>query len=243
MNDFRHMIMNEPDDFTEDDLSSRKERRLLVIGLCLSYLACLVALWFLGNLPGSPHDLLWRPIGVGRFVLLVVPLAVLCACYFRLRRTTGEIMELRGKKLDERQRMVRDQAYRYAYKIITIACLLLLIYLAIHSLLIPAPLPAPPISTSALPTARVIIVDQAGHQSMMFHVLTTLRNPPPPNFVHQGVSPVVGWFTTRQATTPVPIVPSTDPLSLGIYYGLFLVTIMLIVTTLPRAIIAWKERG
>jgi len=243
MNDFRHMIMDEPDDFTEDELSSRTERRLLVIGLCLSYLACLVALWFLGNLPGSPHDLLWRPIGVGRFVLLVVPLAVLCACYFGLRRTTGEIMELRGKKLDERQRMVRDQAYRYAYKIITIACLLLLVYLAIHSLLIPATLPAPSIITPALPMARVIIVDQAGHQSIMYHALGTLRNPPPPPiFVHQSVSPVVSWFTIRQAITPAPVVSSTDPLSLGIYYGLFLVTILLIVTTLPRAIIAWKEQ-
>src|SRR6266566_5214528 len=46
---------------------------------------------------------------------------------------------------------------------------------------------------------------------------------------------VIQWI----ATTIQPI----DLFSLGIYYGLFFLTVVLIVTTLPKAIIAWKERG
>jgi len=30
---------------------------------------------------------------------------------------------------------------------------------------------------------------------------------------------------------------------MGLYYGLFLVTMFLIVKTLPTAVIGWKERG
>ncbi len=50
-------------------------------------------------------------------------------------------------------------------------------------------------------------------------------------------------------TSNVPgqvIVPTTRPIDLfglGVYYSLFFLTIVLIVTTLPKAIIAWKERG
>ncbi len=42
------------------------------------------------------------------------------------------------------------------------------------------------------------------------------------------------------------IAPTTRPIDLfglGIYYGLFFLTVVLIVTTLPKALIAWKERG
>ncbi len=35
----------------------------------------------------------------------------------------------------------------------------------------------------------------------------------------------------------------TDLLGLGLLYGLFLLTMVLIVKTLPTAIIGWKERG
>src|SRR5712692_6134387 len=50
-------------------------------------------------------------------------------------------------------------------------------------------------------------------------------------------------------TSDVPrqmIAPTAQPIDLfglGVYYGLFFLTVVLIVTTLPKAIIAWKERG
>ena len=40
-----------------------------------------------------------------------------------------------------------------------------------------------------------------------------------------------------------PTTPPIDLFGLGIYYSLFFLTVVLIVTTLPKAIIAWKERG
>src|SRR5258708_28858595 len=42
------------------------------------------------------------------------------------------------------------------------------------------------------------------------------------------------------------IAPAAQPIDLfglGVYYGLFFLTVVLIVTTLPKALIAWKERG
>src|SRR5215831_19479656 len=165
MNDFKQTMMAEPGDFTEDAASFKKERRLLVIALCLSYLACIAGLWFVGDILGSPRDILGQQIGNGRFVLLVVPLAVLCVCYLRLRRIMGEIMGLSGKKLDERQRLVRDQAHRTAYKIIAVLCLGILVYIGIHSMLVAA-IPPAPVTASIHPvvphTVNYIVVSRFG---------------------------------------------------------------------------------
>ncbi len=40
-----------------------------------------------------------------------------------------------------------------------------------------------------------------------------------------------------------PAAQPIDLFGLGVYYGLFFLTVVLIVTTLPKALIAWKERG
>ena len=127
MNHF-HEMMHEPDDDIYDDDSSHNERRLLTIGLYLSYLACLAGLLLIGNVLGQAHALFPDILGLAqksesmRFALLIAPLFVLCACYIRLRRMTGKIMQLPERKLDERQRLVRDRAHRVAYRVITVLC-------------------------------------------------------------------------------------------------------------------------
>jgi hypothetical protein len=222
MNGFKQTMMNEPGDFIEDEASFKKERRILVIALYLSYLACIAGLWFVGDVLGSQNDILGQQIGNGRFVLLAVPLAVLCVCYLRLRRIMGEIMELSGKKLDERQRLVRDQAHRTAYKIIAILCLGVLVYFGIHSMLVP-PQPVTTMIHTVSDTAQSFIVVS-------------------PNNV--DLHAAVYWRATTVPTVlSVQSVQPIDLFGLGIYYGLFFLTIVLIVTTLPKAIIAWRVRG
>ena len=106
MNDLEQAMMNEPNDSTSENVPSHNERRLLIVVLCLSYLACLAGLWLIGNFPGQAHAVLPGIFGLGqntRFALLAVPLVGLCASYFRLRHLTGKIMQLPERKLDERQ--------------------------------------------------------------------------------------------------------------------------------------------
>lgn len=223
-------MMNEPEDFA-DTLYVRTERRVLVLGLCLSYMACLVGLGFAGTLFG-------QPIEFARFALVMVSLVVLCTCYFRLRSMTGKLVELPENYLDERQRMIRDQAHRIAYRIVMVVCLGILIYFCVQSMLMAAALPLAPtfvlgspvhISTLVSPSQvvgansaiKLIVIQQTSSNQMMWHL-------------------VDGVVVARQAQTPM--IPGGDLFGLGIYYAMCIVTIFLVIRTLPTAIIGWKWR-
>jgi hypothetical protein len=242
MNYFNEM-MNEPNDSIDDDIASHTERRLLTIGLYLSYIACLAALWLISALPGQTHAFFPDIFGLAkqnesiRFSLLVVPLFVLCACYFGLRRMTGKIMQLPERKLDERQRLVRDRAHRIAYRLIALLCLAILGYLCIHNMLVtasPPPTPAASETTYVQPAFSYIFVNkdlQAWSITQKQGVLWSITS-------HQQNLVVL----VHQSAPAVSAIP-TDLLGLGLLYGLFLFTIVLIVKTLPTAIIGWKECG
>lgn len=235
--------MNEPDDTIYDDIASHTERRLLTIGLYLSYIACLAALWLISTLSGQTHAFFPDIFGLAnqsesiRFSLLVVPLFVLCVCYFRLRRVTGKIMQLPARKLDERQRLVRDRAHSIAYRIIAVLCLAILAYLCIHNMLVTAsPPPAPAASETPYvqPAFSYIFVNKGlqtwsivQKQGVLWSI--TSHQPNLVVLVHQSA--------------PAVSAMSTDLLGLGLLYALFLLTMVLIVKTLPTAIIGWKERG
>lgn len=122
-------------------------RRLLVLGLYLSFLACLTGLWLTGNSFGNPGQLLRGDIAnfiASRpAVVLLVPLASLLGCYFLLRHITYEIIAWPERFLDERQQMVRDHAHRNAYKIVKVACLLIPLYLCLHAVFWTPQAPAP----------------------------------------------------------------------------------------------------
>ena len=251
MNDFKQRMMDEPGDFNEDEASFKKERRLLMIALCLSYLACIAGLWFIGDVLGSPHDIFGQQIGNGCFVLLIVPLAVLCVCYLRLRRIMGEIMELSGKKLDERQRLVRDQAHRAAYKIIAVLCLGILVYFGIHSMLVAA-VPPHPVTASIHPvavshTVNFIVVSRTSDLHVSYIVPPKQSGiiipRPQPGDIIQWVAIDSSMASNVPGQMIAPAAQPIDLFGLGVYYGLFFLTVVLIVTTLPKAIIAWKERG
>jgi hypothetical protein len=245
MNHF-HELMHEPEDDIYDDDSSHSERRLLTIGLYLSYIACLAGLLLIGNVLGQAHALFPDILGLGqqsesmRFALLIVPLFVLCACYIRLRRMTGKIMQLHERKLDERQRLVRDRAHRIAYRVITVLCLAILAYVCLHSLLLSASPPPTPASSQTAYVQPVLIdivkgdaqpltLYQAAHETLWVS--------------NAAQRPVLVYMVGVQQSMPAVSAMPTDLLGLGLFYGLFLLIIVLIVKTLPTAIIGWKERG
>jgi len=243
MNDLEQAMMNEPNGSTSEDVPSHTERRLLIVVLCLSYLACLAGLWLIGNFPGQAHAVLPGIFGLGqnmRFALLAVPLVGLCASYFRLRHLTGKIMQLPERKLDERQRMIRNRAHRIAYRIITMLSLAILAYICVHSMLLSA---TPPATTGGVTNAltsafpRPVISEFPSKIARAFTEVT-----PQKISLQNGI---VHWWIVKPElrNTPAAPSPSIDLVNLGLYYGLFLVTMVLIVKTLPTAVIGWKERG
>ena len=249
MNDLEQAMMNEPNDSTSEDVPSHTERRLLIVVLCLSYLACLAGLWLIGSFPGQAHAVLPGIFGLGqnmRFALLAVPLVGLCASYFRLRHLTGKIMQLPERKLDERQRMIRNRAHRIAYRIITMLCLAILAYICVHSMLLSA---TPPATTGGVTNALI----SAFPRPAISEVITIREFPSKIAHAYIEVTPlkvdvqnsIVYWWRVKPEfrNTPAAPSPSIDLVNLALYYGLFLVTMVLIVKTLPTAVIGWKERG
>lgn len=243
MNDLEQAMMNEPNDSTSEDVPSHTERRLLIVVLCLSYLACLAGLWLIGNLPGQAHAVLPGIFGLGqnmRFALLAVPLVGLCASYFRLRHLTGKIMQLPERKLDERQRMIRNRAHRIAYRIITMLCLAILAYICVHSMLLSA---TPPATTGGVTNALIPAFPRPVISEFPSKIAHAFTGDTPLKVTLQNS--IVHWWIAKPElqNTPAAPSPSIDLVNLGLYYGLFLVTMVLIVKTLPTAVFGWKERG
>ena len=254
MNDFEQAMMNEPNDTTSDDVPSHTERRLLIVVLCLSYLACLAGLWLIGNFPGQSHAVFPAIFGLGqnmRFALLAVPLVGLYASYFRLRHLTGKIMQLPERKLDERQRMIRNRAHRIAYRIITMLCLAILAYICVHSMQLSATPPTTPSGiTSAVPAhisalLRPVMWKVISIRELPGKIIPAYIQITPQQVALQNSIVYWYWWAVKSELRNIPATPSppTDPVNLGLYYGLFLVTMALIVKTLPTAVIGWKERG
>ncbi|HET8840806.1 MAG TPA: hypothetical protein VFN35_05030 [Ktedonobacteraceae bacterium] len=117
----------------DDEFQSRQAvlwpGRLLLIGFWGSMLVCLAALWFSGTLLSAPDQLLSKTllqfIAIHRLLALLGPAVGLVLCYGALRFMTHEILGVRERYLDERQKMLRDQAHRSAFKLVKIACLVI----------------------------------------------------------------------------------------------------------------------
>ncbi len=117
------------------------------------------------------------------------------------------------KNLDERQRMVRDQAHRLAYKIIAFLCLFAPLYLIMQNMF------TSPINLGILGIMKLIRLQTAnGIQLLISHPESSTQ--------------MQTLFIARNTV-----------LNQGIYYCLFLLILALIVWTLPRAIIVWEERA
>ena len=117
MNKNKQTLMPTPNEFFAEERPGRTERRFLVIGLFLSYIGCLATMWYIWNAPRQAFDTFWLSFAQSRFTLIILPILTLSIFYFSVCQITRDVIGWGVKNLDERQRMVRDQAHRTAYKI------------------------------------------------------------------------------------------------------------------------------
>jgi hypothetical protein len=260
MQEFESLVEYKPHASLEATLEERpvrrRERRLLVLALFLCYIAGLGALWYAWNAPQGWFDTSWKQFAFTRFAPIVLSLVILCACYSRLRRITGPIMGWREKSLDERQRMVRDKAHSAAYKIITLASVALAAFTGYHSIFAspPAAAPSTPIISSAAGTwvIRPIASQYISDARASFqHIIKGIHNPAATKQILIPGKQLISVLYIHPVPFPHNAPPphlsfaATSPyawLNQGIFFGLLLLAILLIVYTLPKAIIAWKER-
>ncbi|HLJ34478.1 MAG TPA: hypothetical protein VKU38_12530 [Ktedonobacteraceae bacterium] len=273
--------------------------RLLVLGLYLSFLACLTGLWLTGNSFGSPGQLL--PGGIANFIasrpaiVLLVPLASLLGCYFLLRHITYDIIAWPERFLDERQKMVRDRAHRNAYKLVKVACLLIPLYLCLHAVFwtaqTPAPAPAqvpapiPVLTYTVIPSSEYLfeVAPNTLLQSeQAIHINLGLQKAAGQTIIfYEIVSPQTGFSISNNGSgtihtkrviisfpyiwvndpiyasyaihtlaspsyeqTPTVMAPSwpNAPASMLLYYGVLLLSLLLMAIALPMSLVAWKER-
>lgn len=142
-------------------------------------------------------------------------------------------------------------AHRTAYKIIAVLCLGILVYFGVHSMLVAA-IPPAPVTASIHPvaishTVNFIVVSRLSdlHVSSVMppKQIGIVIPHPQPGETFQWIA-ISSPFTSNVPSQIVaPTTPPIDLFGLGIYYGLFFLTLVLIVTTLPKAIIAWKVCG
>jgi hypothetical protein len=245
--------------------------RLLVIGLYLSFLACVAALWLTGNFFGDPGHIL--PYNVANFIanrhvaVLLFPLLGLLGCYCLLRSITHDIMASPERYLDERQKMVRDKAHRNAYKIVKVACFLVPFYLCLHALFWAGQAPAPTVTsvvhTTAVPSYisyGVLPIRISGATaSPADTIMVFSSNVQQTTIKGRQVIHLYAWegsesflilhesvpmsTTYTVLSKPNPLVASwpNDPTSLLFYYGVLLLVLFLMMLALPMSIVAWKR--
>ena len=217
--------------------------RLLVVAFSASVLTCLAALWFSGTLLSAPDGLLSVPflsfIAAHRLLVLSAPAVILVVCYIGLRRLTGEIMIVPERYLDERQKMVRDQAHRSAFKLVKLACLLIPSgFLLPHLPWFNHPTPATQAFTlhSVLNPIRVLTLQSMSpnaaswvdtmHQNLQSHTIQ--------------VVPLVTVVWSPDQVIP-PIMPATT-MEIALAGGLLLLCLLLMASALPMAVLAWKGK-
>jgi len=129
----------------------RGQRRTLVIGMYAAFAAFIASLYF-----GSTSDPRWPlPLAIAAILLF----GVTAAAFIRVATSPGYAADSLDRALDERQRQVRDRAYRVAYYGLTLlfgGVSLIVLYAATETLQTIAPfLPWLTFVAGSLPSAVV----------------------------------------------------------------------------------------
>ena len=248
MQEHEHILSNEAGEIAEiDEIQGRraslKLSRFLVLALICSFLASLAALWFSGTLLSAPDHVLptsfLQALAAHRVFLLIIPAACLVVCYAALRTLTGEIIAVPVRYLDERQRMVRDQAQRSAFKIMKFACLLIPLGFLVPHLpwfnAPPAVAPVAPVFMSVIYTApgSITWVAEPSARSITLHTVAQ-------QLQFQLIQPALSW------RAPFGVAPAIVPAStaeIALAGGLLLLCLFLLISALPMAVLAWKGQA
>lgn len=220
-----------------EDAGESKHRRFmlwlgrsLVITLVLSFLACLAAFWFSGTLLSAPDHLLpmafLQALASQRLLVLSAPAVCLVICYVALRSLTSGIMVVPERYLDERQKMLRDQAHRSAFQVIKFACLLIPCgFLVPHLPWFSQPASSvPPGVFYSQPLTTMQIIGTQGMKAGSYH-----------NVV---VFPTITWRLFQFE----PVIPPATTAEIVLACVLLLLSLFLIASALPMAVLAWKGK-
>jgi hypothetical protein len=243
--------------FEPDEMSPRHSpftiQRLVVMALSLSFAASLATCWLNWILPGSAVS--WLPgwltlmIENQRIATLLVPLVCLLVCYGVLRAMRGDI------------KMLREQAHGSAYKLLKRACLLLPVGLLLYNMYWHAPASVSP------PPARPPVVyfltytSQLNGTNIPFQPAKTNIQLQPANLLPAkrkvvlslgGGFHTVAWIPVGMVSVSRVLVQSHEqstpsqwlnsPVSMGTFFGTLLLSLFLMITALPMAILAWEGR-
>ena len=124
--------VNAPNDFPSNSRRRFVQRRLLVLGLYLSYALSIVGWWSTWGVKGT--SVVERLLGswILHFEILI-PLIPTAACMtlfiMLLSSNIARMTRARDKHLDEHLRMVRGRASRYAYSVIAVLLIVVTWYL------------------------------------------------------------------------------------------------------------------
>lgn len=248
MQGHEHILSNEAAEIAEiDEIQGRRASltlsRFLVLALIFCFLASLTALWFSGTLLSAPDRLLpssfLQFLADHRVLLLIIPAACLLVCYGALRSLTGEIMAVPVRYLDERQRMLRDQAQRSAFKIVKFACLLIPLGFLVPHLpwfnAAPAVTPVAPVFMSVIYTApgNVTWVVEPSARSITLHTAVQQLH-------FQLRQPALSW---RDPFGVAPAIVPASTAEIALAGGLLLLCLFLLISALPMAVLAWKGKA
>lgn len=208
--------------------------RGLVMGLGVSFLACLAALWFSGTLLSAPDQILplsfLQMLAANRVLILCAPMICLVICYASLRSLTAEITAMPEHLLDERQKTLRDQAHRSAFKIIKWSSVLIPIGFVLPHL--PWFNPSPAVAVT--PLVQVLTFYDAGGSPLKVHMLSRDGFP----YWHRPGGVQIRFV----ANQPAQLIQPASMLEIALAGGLLLLTLVLMFSVLPMAVLAWKGK-
>jgi hypothetical protein len=176
-----------------------------------------------------------KTLAANRLLVLCLPVACLIACYSALRALTAEIMAVPERYLDERQKMVRDQAHRSAFKIIQFA-----------SVLIPVAFVLPHLPWFNTPAPNVaphptifgnVVVFHAQEDQVTTYILAESRR------MYWSRVGLVGVTDKGSLAQPASLQPAASTPEIALAGGLLLLALILVVSALPMTVLAWKGKA
>lgn len=240
-------------------------RCLIVGGAYLSFAASVAALLLNWSIPTHvpswfPHWLIYL-IENNRIATLLLPLLCLFVCYCALRYITGDILARPERYLDERQKMLRDQVHRSAYKVLKSACLVVPIAILLYSLFWSAPAPSPtPVRPSPDPMTTgyvYIMLDSSPNKWLTIDTpdsaqpvaLTISANAPDGQTSNEPASQGIIWEWERiPSVAPQPVATPrreswlSGPTNIGLFFATCLLSLFLMVSALPMSLLVCKEK-
>jgi hypothetical protein len=260
-------ITVEPPEAPVQSKPSFWQRRMLVIALLFSFFSCLAAFSLVVNLfhlfdQMTPFRFwLFLFIRNNYIALIVAPLIGLVLSAGALYYVTRDIMSGPVRYLDERQKMVRDQAHSSAYTIMKFVLMVGVVGFVLFNTFMPTQ------TSQAQPTSvlaqlgvayggltKVTYNSSGGAFSLHVSAVTS-------NIANQVAG--VTWNTAGtqslkgvaksqmlhpvnmfyfSASTPNMTQWPTTPASAIFFYSTLLLCLFVMITSLPKAIAAWKKR-